>query len=200
MGEFTKKQIKERVRNGWARADLRYADLSGVDLCYVDLSGADFRYANLRGADLSGANLRGADLSGANLRGADLRYADLCGADFRDANLSGADLHFANLRYADLRDANFGGLVIPDKAVLLNNIVKAIIKDGGKLEMSAWHTCETTRCVGGWACNLSPEAQKLEMKFGTAVAAEICLPEVARHILYGTNKEVLEFLKSISLN
>ena len=39
------------------RANLRYADLSGIDLSCTDL----------RGADLSGANLIGADLSGTKL-------------------------------------------------------------------------------------------------------------------------------------
>lgn len=43
--------------SGGERANLRYADLSGIDL-----SGTD-----LRAADLSGANLIGADLSGAKL-------------------------------------------------------------------------------------------------------------------------------------
>lgn len=46
------------------RANLRYADLSGIDLSCTDL----------RGADLSGANLIGADLSGARLNWIKTQY------------------------------------------------------------------------------------------------------------------------------
>ena len=48
----------------FSRANLRYADLTGIILC-----GADLTQANLTGADLTGANLRGTHPSYANLTG-----------------------------------------------------------------------------------------------------------------------------------
>lgn len=50
--------------SGGERANLRYADLSGIDLSCTDL----------RGADLSGTNLIGADLSGARLNWIKTQY------------------------------------------------------------------------------------------------------------------------------
>ena len=93
--------------DGWEemRADLCYADLSGVNLHDADLSDAKLRYAYLGDADLSGVNLHDADLSGAKLRDAYLCDADLSGANLHDADLRGANLRGANFNGADLSDA-----------------------------------------------------------------------------------------------
>ncbi|MBA3622988.1 MAG: pentapeptide repeat-containing protein [Methylibium sp.] len=79
-----------RGEEGGARADLRWADLSGADLLGANLRRADMRGADLLGADLRRADLSGADLLGANLRRADMRGAYLRGADLRGANMKGA--------------------------------------------------------------------------------------------------------------
>ena len=51
----------------------------------ADLSKANLRWADLSGVNLSKANLRWADLSGVNLSEADLRWADLRWADLSEA-------------------------------------------------------------------------------------------------------------------
>ena len=124
----------------------------------ANLSDANLRYANLRYANLSGANLSGADLSGA-----DLSNADLSNADLSDANLSRANLSRANL-----------GAFVP----LIENVdgktLEAINADGNKLDMAAWHTCETTHCRAGWYVVLAGEAGKvLESICGSNVAGAL---------------------------
>jgi len=45
-------------------------------------------------------------------------------------------------------------------------------KKGGTLDMSEWHTCETTHCRAGWAVHLAGEKGKaLEKKTSTCFAA-----------------------------
>jgi hypothetical protein len=107
-------------------------------------------------------SLRGADLSGAVLRDAVLRGADLRGAD-----LSGADLRGAVLRDAVLRDDKYK---VPD----LHTKMLAAIDAGGTLDMSTWHTCETTHCRAGWAITLAGDAGRdLEDRCGSALAGAI---------------------------
>jgi hypothetical protein len=103
--------------------------------------------------------------------GANLRDANLSGADLRDANLSGANLRDANLSGADLRGASLRGVPkIPD-------IHKAIYEAASKpnaLDMSAWHTCETTHCRAGWVVALAGDAGKaMEFCMGTPAAASL---------------------------
>ena len=132
-------------------------------------------------ADLRGAILRGADLTGANLRGADLRGADLFGANLCSANLFGADLSGANLRGADLSGVDLRGA---DKAPLeipiVNDLDAAIhakvcgVDPPGTLNMSQWHTCETTHCRAGWAIHLAGEAgRRLEDAVGACAAGAL---------------------------
>jgi uncharacterized protein YjbI with pentapeptide repeats len=132
--------------------------------------GAYLTGANLRGAYLRGANLSGANLRGANLRGADLRDADLSGAYLRGANLSGANLRGANLRGADLRDAKYES--VPRVAKLDAKILKLIESGEGSLDMSQWHSCETTHCRAGWAVHLAgKDGYELERRLGSTSAA-----------------------------
>jgi hypothetical protein len=165
-------------------AYLRGADLSGAYLRGADLSGADLRGAYLSDADLSGAYLRGADLSGADLSGADLSGADLSGADLRGAYLSGADLSGADLSGAYLRGAYLSGAdlrgaylstIAQDIAVpSLHRRILAAIEAGGTLEMSTWHTCETTHCRAGWAIQLAgAPGRVLEACLGPNVAGAL---------------------------
>ena len=132
-------------------------------------------YASIKDC-VSGAILRGAVLSGAILRDVDLRDADLRGAilrdaDLRDAVLSGVDLRGAILSGVDLRDADLRG--VPK----IENIHKAIyeaVSKPGALDMSTWHTCETTHCRAGWVVTLAGEAgAAMEFCMGTPAAAAL---------------------------
>jgi uncharacterized protein YjbI with pentapeptide repeats len=100
-------------------------------------------------------NLSGANLSDANLSDANLSGAYLSGANLSDAYLSGAD-----------------GL--PSDLVIKNidaAILAAIESNGNALNMSDWHTCETTHCRAGWAIHLAgPVGYELEKKIGPNAA------------------------------
>ena len=150
-------------------------------------------------ADLSGADLSGVKLIGAYLRGADLRDADLRDADLRDCNLRGADLSGANLRGAVLSPKegtwnpkfSFGvdiDLTLPVK------VAKAALREGA-LDMGAWHTCNTTHCLAGWAVHLSgPAGYALEKVTSPSVAGAILCPS-ASHLFYKSNEEALEWCR-----
>lgn len=93
--------------------------------------------------------------------------ADLSGASLREADLSVADLSGASLSGADLR---------PDVPRIPNidAAILAAIEGGGTLDMSAWHTCETTHCRAGWAITLAGAAgARLEKEYGTNAAAAL---------------------------
>ena len=133
-----------------------------------------------------------ADLIGANLIDADLR-----GADLRSANLIGA-----NLRGADLRGTNLGGhkshallALAPDELLPLR-VAQAILQPGA-LNMDAWHSCETTHCLAGWAVHLSGAAgYALERVTSPSVAGCMLLPS-ACHLLHESNDIALEWAKGI---
>jgi uncharacterized protein YjbI with pentapeptide repeats len=103
--------------------------------------------------------------------GADLSGADLSGADLRGAYLSDADLSDAYLRGADLRGADLRG------APSIENIhqkVYAAASQPEALDMSDWHSCETTHCRAGWVVTVAgKEGKKLEKKIGPAAAATL---------------------------
>ncbi len=104
-----------------------------------------------KGAYLTGANLTGANLTGADLTGAYLTGTVLTGADLTGAHLTGAP-------------------VVPN----LHTKILAAIGAGGALDMSTWHTCETTHCRAGWAIALAgPEGAKLEAEVGPAMAGAL---------------------------
>jgi uncharacterized protein YjbI with pentapeptide repeats len=150
-------------------------DLRGAYLRDADLRDAYLRDANLSGAYLRDANLSDANLSGADLRDANLSGAYLSGADLRDANLSGAYLSGADLRDAYLRDANLSGAyAIPVVENIDARILAAVQGDVGSLEMSTWHTCETTHCRAGWAIHLAgAPGYALEKNLGANVAGAL---------------------------
>ena len=190
------------LRGAYLRgANLRGADLYGANLRGADLYGADLRNANLRGAYLRGANLRGADLYGANLRD-----ADLYGANLRNANLRGAYLRGANLRGANLRGANLRGADLCDVPRIENihQTVYAAASQSNALEMSDWHTCETTHCRAGWVTTLAGEGgAALERDMGTSAAAAIIYmasdPFLERiPDFYASNAEALEDMKRLA--
>jgi hypothetical protein len=177
-----------------ARANLAGADLDGTNLEGADLEGANLARANLAWANLARANLARADLEGADLEGADLEGADLEGANLQDANLALANLADANL--TDAIGASAIGDAGPHEPYIRNpspeqvaaraaryrsrhpdvpaidlldrKILDAVTVSGWHLDMSQWHTCETTHCRAGWAITLGGKAGKaLEKKYGS---------------------------------
>lgn len=133
------------------------------------------RYADLEGANLRGANLQWAYLRGANLQGADLRGANLQGAMLAQAHLQGADLFEAVLTEAELQKADLHRAKLPTGIPAIKNIDAAILKaieEGGILDMSRWHACETMHCRAGWAIHLAGKAgYALEEKLVSSSAA-----------------------------
>ncbi len=123
--------------------------------------------ANLVGAYLGGATLGGANLVGANLGDANLGGADLGGANLGDANLGGADLVENARRYRERHPD------IPVVADLDRRILEAI-DAGGALDMSTWHSCETTHCRAGWAIHLAGQAgYQLERRYASEIAGRM---------------------------
>ncbi len=127
--------------------------------------------ANLAGADLADANLAGADLAGADLADANLAGADLAGAiNVGETNGSESKQDEPTDRVARYaaRAARFRELN-PDVPVIeaLDAKILAALDHGGHLDMSTWHTCETTHCRAGWAITLAGEKGKeLELTHG----------------------------------
>jgi hypothetical protein len=199
--------VEAAVTNGASlcNAALRDAKLSGADLSDAKLNGANLIYADLSDAELSGAKLNGADLSGANLsdaklNGADLRKADFRGADLRGADLRGADLSDAELSGAKLNGAKIDGFEIPSAEVaapLLRQVAEAALAAPECLDMSMWHTCETTHCIAGWAVTLTGDRGKfLEHKYGTENAGLLLLGIEAATHFYDSNDNARVWLQS----
>ena len=158
--------------------------------------------ADLSGADLTNASLRRASLSGANLTGADLNYAYLSRANLSRANLSHADLSGADLSGANLSGANLTDAHLPVTVPSLGRIDAAIIDvitAGGKLEMSTWHTCDTTHCRAGWAIHLAGEAGAgLEKAIGPSAAGALIYAASGSHPVpdwLATNADALNDLR-----
>ncbi len=189
-------------------AYLRGAYLRGADLKCAYLRGADLKCAYLRGSDLEGADLEDADLRGSDLRGADLRGSDLKGAFLRGAYLRGADLKCAYLRGADLKCAYLEGAddnLIPFISGIHQAVFSAATRSPGSLDMSDWHTCDTTHCRAGWVVTLAGELGKaLEKKVGTPVAAHLIYRKSDKYDLlrgvnfYATNEQALKEMKELS--
>ena len=221
MKTYTTDELKEILRlhrlwrmdeEGGSRADLRRAVLRRAVLSYADLSGAVLRgadlrravlrgavlsYADLSGAYLCGADLRGADLRGAVLQDADLRGAYLCGADLRGAVLSRAVLRGADLRRADLRGA-FGLPIATDAPARLLAVAQAALASPDALAMGAWHTCETTHCICGWAEHLGgPLANLIIQTNGNDLGGLMLLGVEAHAHFYKANDEARAFLQSV---
>jgi hypothetical protein len=177
-----------------ARADLTDAYLARADLTDADLAHANLTDAYFTDADLAHANLTDADLTRADLADANLADADLTRADLTDAYLAGAYLAHANLTdaigidpntprtdppepYVRDRTPDYAGRAAryrerhPQVPVVerLDSRILGLVESGeGKLDMRAWHTCETTHCRAGWAVTLAGEAgKKLEDEVGS---------------------------------
>jgi hypothetical protein len=147
--------------------------------------------ADLTRADLAWANLTGADLTGANLTRADLTWADLTQANLTRADLTRADLAWANLTGA------LGLAIASDAPERLQAVATAALADNG-LDMSRWHTCDTTHCISGWAIHQAGELGRLlEAAVGAEVAGLMLLgPDAQRHF-HDDNEAAAEWLRSV---
>jgi hypothetical protein len=184
-------------------ANLTGANLTGANLTDADLARANLTDANLTGAYLTGAYLTDADLARANLTDAYLARANLTGAYLTGANLTGANLTGAYLTGANLTGADLTGADLPT-VVKVENIderILAAIESGGALEMSSWHTCETTHCRAGWAVALAGEGGRvLEDIYGSAAAGALIYaasrPGKPIPNFYAGNEAAMESIKA----
>jgi uncharacterized protein YjbI with pentapeptide repeats len=173
-------------------ADLVGTNLSGAYLVGAYLIDADLSGANLSSANLTSANLIGANLSSANLVSAHLVGANLVGANLTGTNLTGTNLRGVNLTGANLASAKYEG--VPVVRGLDAKILKLIESGDGQLNMTAWHTCETTHCRAGWAVVLAGDAgRNLEAKIGTAAAGALIYHRSTGRVpdFYASNKDAL---------
>ena len=199
-------------------ADLRGADLTRAVLRHADLTDADLtcavlRHADLTDADLTDADLRHAVLTCAVLRGADLRDADLRHAVLRHAVLMGADLTDADLTYAMGLSASAILLEarrayaaeyrathpeVPVVEGLDAQIYAAVTSGVGILDMTRWHSCETSHCRAGWTIVKAGEAGRaLEDSLGTDHAARMIYRASAGYVpdFFASDEAALEDLK-----
>ena len=211
MKTYTTDELKEILRlhrlwrideEGGSEADLSWADFSEADLSWADLSGANLSRADLSRADFSEADLSGANLSGADLSWADFSEADLSWADFSGANLSGADLSGADLSWADFSEADLSGAlglaIATDAPARLLAVAHAALASPDALAMGAWHTCETTHCICGWAEHLGGPLANLIIEIqGNDVGGLMLLGVEAHAHFYKTNDEARAFLQSV---
>jgi hypothetical protein len=176
-----------------ADAYLADANLAGANLADANLADAYLADANLADANLARANLADAYLADANLADANLAGANLAGANLADANLADANLADARNvpmvspvdpaavpyqrattpqeqaaraadRAARYRERHPEVPVVPHLDRKILDVVEA---GTGRLDMSQWHTCETTHCRAGWAIRFAGEAgAALEAEYG----------------------------------
>jgi uncharacterized protein YjbI with pentapeptide repeats len=204
-----------------AGANLAGANLAGANLAGANLAGAYLARAYLADAYLARANLARAYLAGANLAGANLAGADLADANLARAYLADADLadarnlpsdaqasdppepyeratkpeHYAK-RAERFRQRNPDVPVIP---ALDQQILSAIESGSGHLDMSQWHTCETTHCRAGWAITLAGEVGKqLEREHGPHIAGRMIYSASTGRVphFFASNEHAMEDIKA----
>ena len=209
------------VGEGSAGANLVGAYLVDANLADAYLAGANLVDANLVDAYLAGANLVRANLVGANLADANLVDAYLAGANLVGANLADARNVPSDLQRQDApppepwrqrtheerrqrriaraeryRQRHPDVPVVADIDTRILTIVEA---NPSALNMSRWHTCETTHCRAGWAITLAGEAGKeLEDAHGPCEAGRrIYMASTGRvpHF-YATDAAALEDLRA----
>jgi hypothetical protein len=188
------------------RANLDGANLNGASLNRASLDGANLSRANLNGASLNRASLDGANLSrasliGASLDGANLSGASLIGASLNRASLDGANLSRASLIGASLDGANLDGatgiVIAADAPQRLRAAAAAALQEGA-LEMGAWHSRDTTHCLGGWLIHQAGEVGRLlEATVGPGIAGLMLGGVEAHSHFYDSNEAATEWLRSV---
>lgn len=92
-----------------------------------------------------------------------------------EAVASGANLGGANLGGAYLAGVLSGVPLIANlDAAILAAVEHSQTLGKAGMDMSTWHTCESTHCRAAWAIHLAgPEGYKLEEKYGPAMAGTL---------------------------
>ena len=122
---------------------------------------------------------------------------DGCRASLSDANLSDANLARANLAYANLAGAT-NLPIASDASARLLAVAQAALASDNALEMSQWHTCDTTHCISGWAQHLGGSiAELLYQQMGADVAGLMLLGVEAHSYFYASNEKARAFLQSV---
>ncbi len=196
------------VREAVVEAVSARAYLAGADLADANLARAYLARAYLADADLADANLAGADLAGANLAGADLAGADLAGAigltearnipDGTAVQPSAEPYVRLTNRLERARRYRERHPEVPVVENLDSRMLAAVSDGVGKLDMSDWHSCETTHCRAGWAITLAGEAgAALEAKHGPRRAgAQIYRASTGRSPhFFASNSQATEDIK-----
>lgn len=132
---------------------------------------AAFDNVNLDNLDLSDAYLKCADFIDSSCVNTNFRGAHLVNSCSKNTNFQGADFTDADMEDSDLHCAFQVKTVGLPEVPVVEDIDKKIwnrIKDfENGLYMSAWHTCRTTHCRGGWAIHLAgKEGYALEKRLG----------------------------------
>lgn len=146
------------------------------------------------------------------------RYCDLSYSDFslknlrhtyfNGANLSNCNFHFAHIQYAIFKHCNLTGArglpIVDDYQERLVNVANAALYPEA-LDMSCWHTCDTTHCIAGWAIHQAGSLGKLlESDYGAANAGLILLGTEAHGYFWkceeNDKEEVENWLTKISLD
>jgi hypothetical protein len=78
----------------------------------------------------------------------------------------------------------------------MQTIAQKVTESPDCLNMGYWHTCETTHCIAGWACELAENGKELEREYGTQVAALKLLGVEAHSHFFDDNEPALEWLKT----
>lgn len=195
-------------KNEGKRANLSEVDLQGVDfrrlgfeninLEHACLRGANLRHSYLKEINLKNADLRNVKLLGANLENSDLRHSCLKGSNLVDANLKGVDLMGADLRDVVATTITPDNLGLEHDSELIMKVAEAALKDSASLDMSRWHTCETSHCLAGWAIHLAPNGYLISQLTSPSVAGCLLIPELSHLFFERRNKsKIIEFLKDI---
>jgi hypothetical protein len=122
--------------------------------------------------------------------------ASLVGANLDRANLDGASLDGASLVGARLVGAT--GIVIAADAPQRLRAAAAAALQEGALEMGAWHSCDTTHCLGGWLIHQAGEVGRLlEATVGPGIAGLMLGGVEAHSHFYDSNEAATEWLRSV---
>lgn len=82
----------------------------------------------------------------------------------------------ANLSYANLSGSNLSGANLPivsSEPNLIAKILDQVESQPSCLKMDAWHSCDTTHCLAGWAVTLHSQGKLLESLIGPNAAGAL---------------------------
>ncbi len=90
------------------------------------------------------------------------------------------------------------GVIIAADAPKRLQAAAAAALQAGALEMSSWHSCATTHCLGGWLIHQAGEVGRLlEVAVGPDIAGLMLGGIEAHSHFYDSNKAASEWLRSV---